>query len=150
MSTSKLDDPWDAPDPALAYALRQQNWYAAHRDRARRLHWGTEVLILLTTAATTLAAALQAPAWATASLGAIALVSAGVRRIFDWHENWLSFSSAWAELGRALHAYRLLPEDRRNEAARSQLVEQVDDIVMAQTTAWTARGRTMRDGEQLP
>ncbi|MEU3167275.1 DUF4231 domain-containing protein [Streptosporangium sp. NPDC006930] len=77
------DDPWDAPDPALAYALRQQNWYSAHRDRARRLHWGSEVLILLTTAAATLAAALQAPAWVTAGMGAVALIFAGLRRIFD-------------------------------------------------------------------
>ncbi|WP_164904108.1 SLATT domain-containing protein [Nonomuraea polychroma] len=111
---------------------------------------GARILILLTTAATTLAAALQAPAWVTAGLGAIALTFVGLRRIFDWHENRLSFSSARAKLGRTIHAYRLLPEERRSEAAKSALVVQVDDIVMAETTAWTEHRRTMRDGEQTP
>jgi hypothetical protein len=38
------DDPWDAPDPALALALalalQQLRWYAAHRNRARVLPAG--------------------------------------------------------------------------------------------------------------
>src|SRR5689334_5177285 len=63
---SGSDDPWDAPDPALALALQQLSWYRAHRNRARMSYGAIELLLLVMTATTTVAAALKATAWVTA------------------------------------------------------------------------------------
>jgi hypothetical protein len=46
-----------------------------------------EILILLTTAATTLAAAFKANPWATSVLAATSLVIVGQKRIFNWHDS---------------------------------------------------------------
>src|SRR5258708_37380511 len=46
------EDPWQAPDPALAVALKQLKWFARHRNRARVTYQVNEILILLTTATT--------------------------------------------------------------------------------------------------
>jgi hypothetical protein len=58
-------DPWEAQDPPLALAEQQLRWYARHRARSRVCYQVSEVLILLTAAATTLVAALQANPWIT-------------------------------------------------------------------------------------
>ena len=63
-------DPWQAPDPALALAMQQLKWFARHRNRARVTYQVNEILILLTTATTTVMAALKVSAAATAILAA--------------------------------------------------------------------------------
>jgi hypothetical protein len=87
------DDPWDAPDPALALALQQLRWYAAHRNRARVTYQAIELLLLLLTAATTVAAALKASAWITAILAATTVVLAGLNKVLDSHDSWVAFGS---------------------------------------------------------
>jgi len=137
-------DPWEATDPALALAEQQRRWYARHRDQSRIAYQVNEVLILLA-AATTLAAALQANPWVTASLAAGSLVLTGLRKIFDWHEDWVSFSSAWAELGEATHNYRLLAIDRRDQHAQQRLVGKVDEIISTETNRWASRRRKLTE-----
>src|SRR5690348_15977170 len=82
-------DPWEAADPALALALQQLHWYARHRNQARRTYGAVELLLLVMAAATTLAAALQAKAWITASLAATTVVLTGLNKVFDSHEQWI-------------------------------------------------------------
>jgi hypothetical protein len=124
------------------------HWYARHRDRARIAHWVSEILVLLTTAATTLAAALQASPWVTASLAAGSLVLTGLRKVFDWHDNWLAFADAWAQLRAAIHDYRLIPDDRRDEESRKRLINQVNDVVSAETGRWASRRRSLAERPQ--
>jgi hypothetical protein len=50
-----VGDPWDAPDPALALALQQVQWYGRHRKRSRVVYQVNEILVLLTSASTTVA-----------------------------------------------------------------------------------------------
>jgi hypothetical protein len=85
-------DPWQEPDPPLALAMRQMHWYGRQRDRARRALLIDEILVLLVTAATTVAAALGARPVVTASLAATSLVLAGLRKIFDWQYDWIAFA----------------------------------------------------------
>ena len=113
-------DPWSQPDPPLALALQQLAWYAVHRDWARWGHWVLETLQVLGAAGATLAAGLQAAAWATAVLAAATLVVTGLRQLFHFHENWLAFTVAWAQLHTAINRYRILPEgDERVSAGRT-------------------------------
>jgi hypothetical protein len=139
-------DPWKEPDPPLALAVQQMEWYSAHRGMARRAYWASEVLLLLAAAATTLAAALQARPWITASLAASSLVLTGLRKVFDWHEEWLAFTGAWMELRSAIYDYRLLPEGQRDDHARRELMDTVNSVAASETGRWSDRRRSLADG----
>lgn len=134
-------DPWKTPDPALTIALKQLGWYAKNRDQNRNRHEISEVLLLLVTAATTVAAALGAVRWVTASLAASAIVLTGLRKIFDWHHNWIAFAIAWADVGTAVNDYRLLPVDQRDHVTQRRLLHRIDEIVAAETASWASRRR---------
>jgi hypothetical protein len=141
-------DPWESADPALALALEELHWYRRAGRRARVANRASEVLLLLTTAATTVAAALAVTAWVTAVLAAGSLILTGLRKSFDWHENWVSFTTRWSELRSVVHQYRLLPEERRDEEARRRLVSSVDEVVSAETGGWASRRRKLHDRVQ--
>jgi hypothetical protein len=143
---SESGDPWQASDPALALALRQLNWFARHRDRARLTYQVNEILILLTTATTTVTAALKVSAQATAILAASTVVLAGLYKVLDSHENWLAFASAWAELQAVVNDYRLLRADQRDEDAQRTLIGKVNDINAAETGRWVSRRQSLVAG----
>jgi hypothetical protein len=143
---SQHDDPWQAPDPALALALQQASWYARHRNRARIVYQVNEMLILLVGASATLAAALKASAWVTAVLAAGTVVLAGVHKVLDSQDSWVGFGTAWAELQVAINDYRLLPQDRRDEQAQRQLVAKVNEVISADTGRWATRRRALAEG----
>jgi hypothetical protein len=142
------DDPWDAPDPALALALQQLRWYARHRNRARITFETIEILLLVMTATTTVAAALGASAWITAVLAASTVVLAGLTKLLDSHDSWVAFGSAWAELQVAVNDYRLLPDAQRDAEARRRLVGQVNEVIKADTGRWATRRRSLAEGHQ--
>lgn len=129
---NKPVDPWETPDPALALALQELDRYSQRRLRARTWSRFIECVLLLTTAATTLAAALHATAWITASLGTGSVILTGLRNIFPYREYWATYATAWSRLRTAMHEYRLLPEDRRDQDARRRLVRRIDEIVGAE------------------
>lgn len=144
----RRSDPWSLPDPPLGLALQQLDWYAVHRDRARWGHRVLEVLQILGAAGTTLAAGLQAATWATAGLAAATLVVTGLRQLFHFHDDWLAFSVAWAQLNTAINQYRMLPEgDQRGRAGRA-LVDRVNSVVEGETRSWVARQAKDRDAVQ--
>jgi hypothetical protein len=143
---SESGDPWQAPDPALALALRQMKWFAKHRDRARLAYQLNEVLILLTTATTTVTAALKVSTSATTILAASTVVLAGLYKVLDSHENWLAFASAWAELQAIVNDYRMLPADERDEDAQRKLIGRVNDINTAETGRWVSRRHSFAAG----
>jgi hypothetical protein len=142
MATTSADaDPWASADPALALAQRELHWYTQAAARARISNRVSEVALLVLSAATTVAAALGAPAWLTASLAAATLVLTGLRKTFDWHENWLSFTANRSELRMLIHHYRLLPEGQRDDEARRSLLERVDETFSSETSRWASRRR---------
>jgi hypothetical protein len=142
-TTGEQADPWESADPALATALRELRWYQHSAARARIANQISEILLLALSAATTVAAAISAPAWLTATLAATALVTTGLRKSFDWHESWVSWRATWGELRSMVNQYRLLPEGRRDEHARRRLMTQVDEIVNVETGRWATRRRKL-------
>jgi hypothetical protein len=148
-SNSETGDPWAAPDPALALALQQTDWYAHHRDLSRTIYRVSEFLILLVTALTTVAAALKASAWLTASLAASAVVLTGLHKVLDSHDRWVAFGSAWAVLQVAVNDYRLMPEDQRDAEAQRRLLAKVNEVITADTGAWATRRHSMAEQRSL-
>jgi hypothetical protein len=124
-------------DPALRFALDQLAYYEGARDRARVLYRTVEVLLLVVTAATTLAAALRAQPALTAGLAAVAVVLTGTRRTFDWQYSWISYADAWTRVRVLVNEYSLLPE--QDQAARAELMRRVDDVALTETSGWAAR-----------
>src|SRR5215475_14027051 len=139
-------DPWQAPDPALAVAMQQLRWFARHRNRARLTYQVNEILILLTTATTTVTAALKVSASATAILAASTVVLAGLYKVLGSHENWLAFGSAWADLHALINDYRMLPAAERDEEAQRTLIGRVNDINTAETGRWVAHRHSLAAG----
>jgi hypothetical protein len=145
---SEENDPWQTADPALAVAIKESQWYEHAARRARIAHQVSEVLLLVLSAATTVAAALAATAWLTAALAAGTLVVTGLRKSFDWHENWLTFTARRSELRSIIHQYRLLPEDRRDAETQRRLLVGVDEIFSSETGNWASRRRKLHDSTQ--
>lgn len=139
-------DPWQAPDPALAVAQRQLDWFARRRNRARVTYQANEILILFTTSTTTVTAALKVSTTATAILAASTVVLAGLYKVLDSHENWLAFGSAWTDLRAAVNDYRMLPSEQRDEIAQKGLVARVNEVSSAETGRWVARRQNLASG----
>jgi len=134
---------WTESDPVLARALGQKRYYADRRNRDRILYAVSEVLILLITAATTLAAAFKASPWITAALAATSLIVAGQMRIFNWHDGWLANASAWAELEVAVNEYRLKSLGGSRSDLQEELMDKLNDIISSEVKAWAARRRAV-------
>jgi len=128
--------------------VRQLRWFARHRNRARLTYQVNEILILLTTATTTVTAALKISAAATAILAASTVVLAGLYKVLDSHENWLAFGSAWADLQAAVNDYRMLPSGQRGEEAQKRLVARVNEVTCAETGRWVTRRQSLASGGQ--
>jgi hypothetical protein len=143
-------DPWRAPDPALAVALEELEYYRRERDHASRAYQAAETFLLLAAAGATLTAGLGAAKWLTASFAASALVLASILRVFDWHGNWLDFANASLELRMAINQHRLIPDDQRcNEESQRRLIGQLDEIAASQGSQWISRRRqVVRDLDQ--
>jgi hypothetical protein len=137
-------NPWESDDPALALALEWSRGYNTQANIARYANQISEVLLLIVSASTTVAAALAATAWVTAMLAAAALILAGLRRSFDWHEVWLSCSSTWSALQPVIHQYRLLPETERDNKAQQDLMSEIDRILSSETKSWASRRREIQ------
>lgn len=141
-------DPWQSADPALAMALHELEWYRRAAGRARTANRLSEVVLLMMSAATTVAAALSAVAWLTATLAAGSLIVTGLRKTFDWHDNWVSFMARWSELRPVIHQYRLRADSHGDEEAQRRLLAAVDDIVGNETQRWATRRRKLSDQTQ--
>ena len=89
---------------AIKLANSSYSWYRTAAIRSRRMHRGSEIAILVLSAAVPLAAVvLPGAATLTALLGSSIVVIGGARAIFHWHENYLRFS----------HARELVEAERR-------------------------------------
>ena len=141
-------DPWQSADPALAMALEELQWYRRAAARARNANRISEVLLLVLSAATTVAAALAATPWLTATLAALSLIVTGLRKSFDWHDSWVSFTARWSELRPVIHQYRLRSNGQRDEEAQRQLLATVDEIVGSETEKWASRRRKLHGHSQ--
>jgi hypothetical protein len=131
-------------DWALMHALNRLDWYARHRTRTRVAYQALEVTTFVLAALTTVFAALQVRPVVTALSAAATTISQGVRRSFAWHEDWLAFSDAWADINRCVGQYRVLALDARTTELQQRLVAQVDEIVFAETRPWAHRRRGLR------
>jgi hypothetical protein len=130
LSDNELED-W-----ALNYALSKRDWYRKSKARARHSFQAVELSALLLASIVTVLAALNVRAWLTASIAALVTFLSGLRQLGLWHENWPAFSEAWAQISALVSSYRVLPVEERSADRRQQLVQAVDEVVLAETRRW--------------
>ena len=138
----------DLADRALVHALAQTGYYQSRMRRNRVRYTLLEGGSLLLAGAATVLAALSAPAWFTAVVAATVTFLAGIRRIFNWHADWLANSEAWAQSNALVSQYRLLPPAERTEARQRDLVSGIDDLVVEETRGWSRRRRDLLQPER--
>ena len=132
----------DLADWALVHALVQADWYRAAMRRTRVRYAVVEGGSLLLGGAATVLAALSAPAWITATVAATLTLLGGLRRVFNWHADWLAASEAWSRAAALVTQYRLLGPAERTNQRRRELVADIDSLVVEETRRW---GRRRRD-----
>ncbi|MFE0424813.1 SLATT domain-containing protein, partial [Streptomyces sp. NPDC058953] len=125
----------------LAYADEQLAWFARIRDRSRRMHWTVELTALFTGAAPVVAAGVQAPAAATASLAGAAVFVGGFRQVFNHNERYVLAAEAWTRLHLAVRRYGTVPEADRDEGARRRLLEEIEATAGTELQSWAAGRR---------
>jgi hypothetical protein len=102
------DDQHDPTTYAPGLAQAAYDWYQVHANRARVLHWTSEVTVLVVAAAIPVAAVISPDdALAPAILGAVLVVLTGLRTIFHWHENYIRFAASRERIKAEQRAYRV-------------------------------------------
>jgi hypothetical protein len=133
----------DLADWALVHALAQTNYYQSRTNRNRVRYMLVESGALLLAGAATVLAALSAPAWLTAVIAATVTFLAGIRRIVNWHADWLANAEAWSRASALISQYRLLAPAERTEAQRRELLGGIDGLVVEETRSWGRRRREL-------
>jgi len=133
----------DLEDRALVHAAAQIEYYLSRMRRNRSRYTVLEGGSLLLGSAATVLAALSAPAWVTAVVAATVTFLAGMRRVFNWHADWLANSEAWSRASALLAQYRLLEPAERTPERRRALVRDIDDLVVEETYGWGKRRRDL-------
>ncbi|MET7485382.1 DUF4231 domain-containing protein [Streptomyces sp. NPDC005538] len=132
-----VEQPWATqPDPLLALARQELRFYARTCDRARRLHYTTELGALAATSATVVAAGLHAPAWLTALIAGGAVFFTGMRQLFSPGSRWVMAAQAREGLRRAIDRYVLLPPPDRDSDARATLQRAVEEVGTNELRGW--------------
>lgn len=133
----------DLADWALVHALVQADWYRRTKQRARVRYVVVEAGSLMLGGAATVLAALGAPGWITATVAAALTLLGGLRRVFDWHAEWLAAAEAWSRAAALIAQYRLLDLDERTAERRRELVADIDSLVVEETRSWRRRRREL-------
>jgi hypothetical protein len=133
----------DLADWALVHALAQKGYYESRMRRNRVRYSLMEGGALLLASAATVLAALAAPPWVTAVVAATVTFLAGIRRVFNWHADWLAHAEAWSRSSALISQYRLLKPAERTEDQQRELVAAIDYLVVEETHSWGRRRREL-------
>lgn len=138
----------DNEHDVMRTARGQLDWYARRRDVSRILYQTTEFALLIATAATTVAAAISAPALATALLSAGTVFLTGFRQTFDPHGRWVVCSLAWMDARSAIWDYEF--QGSHDVTARRALMSKLNQVAQAETSQWVTAQRLRRTSNGEP
>ena len=128
----------DLEEYARNVAQGSYDWYRSHAIRARQLYKGSEVAVIIASAAIPVfVAVLPATIWIPALLGGAVAATTGLRPVFHWHDNYLRFSEAREAVERERRLYRFGAEPYADPATRDQvLVKAVSAIEQSEMGGW--------------
>ena len=127
------------PKDARTIAQDQFDYYYNQAHNAKLCNDITEILLLVATASTTLAAALKAIPVVTALLAAFSFILVGLRARFNFKETWVRSGAASVQVLNAMDSYDTLPQEGKDQAAKNGLVAKVNMIRERETQSWAAQ-----------
>jgi hypothetical protein len=133
----KAEDAGRAKTPQALLALeRSKRWYAKNAWQARRLHYASEVSLLVVAALVPVSAVFTADRRVPAALGAVLVILTGFRSLFRWRDNWVRFTQASVELETARQLYLVGAAPYDGEDRDAVLVQRVREIEATETRGW--------------
>ncbi|WP_438492322.1 DUF4231 domain-containing protein [Streptomyces asiaticus] len=122
-------------------------WYEWHQRRQRLGHYLSEAALLLISASIPACAAAGASVAVTGVLGALVVVSTGLRQLFRWGENWVRASSVLRALEGEIVNWSCgsAPYDGADSSA--VLASRTEELVRSETGEWA---ETRRSASQPP
>ena len=142
----------ESDDYALSVADGSYAWYRMRAARCRRAHKINEVALLVTTASIPLTSVVAPDYTAiTAVLGGLAVLCAGFRGIFRWHENFLRFSAAREAVDAERRGYHTRSVPYQDVTTRAQaLVAAVTRIEQEEMKGWLSTVASQPPGRPQP
>ncbi|MFE4538203.1 DUF4231 domain-containing protein [Streptomyces scopuliridis] len=117
-------------------------WYERYVRRQRLGHYLSEAALLLLSASIPACAAVGASVTVTGVLGAAVVVSAGLRQLFRWGENWVRASSVLMALQGELVNWSCgsAPYDGADSA--TVLVARTEELLRSESGEWAEARRS--------
>jgi hypothetical protein len=134
-----------ASQSAVEVLNKSVDYYKQQASRAKILYFGSESGLLVVAAAIPVTAAFTSSRVVPAVLGGVVVVLTGLRRVFQWRENWLRFSAACGQLETARQLYAQRTDKYADNDRDACLVREVCEIETAETQGWI-RTRTPSEG----
>lgn len=138
------------PSYAVGIADSSYGWYRRAAITARRYHRVTEVVQLIGSAAIPVSAAIAHSNTAIpAALGALVVVTTGLRAAFHWHDDYLRFSQAREAVEGERRRFLTASPPYDDQRTRDQfLVAAVSEIEQREMGAWLKISRSNRPPSQ--
>ena len=122
---------------AIALLDKTQKWYAKQAWKAKQASRIADTA-LLASGAMVPASLVIWPAyqWVAAIFSGIVVLAAGIRRIFNWGENWNRYTKAYGQLETARQFYIYGIKPYNTEERTSRLVEFIRSVEERETQGW--------------
>lgn len=130
---------------------KSETWYATQAGRAKLGYWSSETLLVVLGAAIPVSIAITDNQVLPAVLGGAVVVVTGLRRIYNWQENWARFSGVRAllETEGTKFKHRREPYDNTDHAENEALLAmKVREIEEAETQGWLVLRKPSGTGSQ--
>lgn len=139
------DDLPDPADPADAGDLVWQEYRAQFHDysraarRSRLAYQLSQGAVVVSAALVTLTAALSAPAWVPALLGALITTLAGLQQLSRWQDNWVDYRRSAEEMRQHGFAYAAGTEPYTGPDRRQLLATHRREVALGENARWSSR-----------
>jgi Protein of unknown function (DUF4231) len=128
---------------ALEIAENSFEYYRRKAKESRFRYHAVEITQILIASAITVTGILRVDTRIPGVLGALLILVVSVRSLFQWHENWLGYTSAGTQIRHAkeLYAVHAPPYNETDRAQR--LVAHVAALEKEETAGWVGRRQTL-------
>jgi uncharacterized protein DUF4231 len=117
----------------------QIDWYDKKSGYCQRMFKVLKLLTITVAALIPLFAGLDAPAWATGTLGALIVVLEGAQQLNQYHANWIAFRSTAEALKHEKHLHLALAGPYADVASADLLLaERVEGLVSQEHAKWVS------------
>ena len=127
-------------EPSSGYERLEQQiaWYDTKSRQAQNYYKGIKSFEFVLGAAIPIGA-LTLPELAVATIGAVAVVLAGIQQMNQWQHNWITYRSTCESLRHEKYSFLGgigAYEEQSEEEARKLLVERVEGLISTEHSKW--------------